>query len=504
MSVEEGVAGLVAGGRDAAARRRRLRGVLATAAVWVIGSAVVAVAQPGFDRRLSAALSAVAGVAVILVVSRITTDPARRFLRSIVAATITVSLLSGWLLRVLGVTGSLFGAGGLVERIALPLLVVLLAPLLGYALPGDPVRPRELWARRAAVRRSALPLDWLIGAYASVVAIPALLVGLAHHDRLLYVGQDLGLIVFFAFMYLVGRTVDADAARAEADELVGLLLLLGAAQFVLLGWEPAPIYSYVEAACAGAVAVALLRPGRAGMLALGLAATLLGADVASVLNSAKTQTSVAVEFYGAVAILGYLAIRLRRLVPQWLLVVVTVAGIVGFIGLTQDGATLRGQYHGTDQSNLGRTYEAQQVRAAIRQSPVSVAFGRGLGATIDESGAPSIFKQTLVSGGRDLSHVQQIHLLAYSFLLKTGFLGLAWLLAFAVGLGVLVFRALERAARAHDPSLVVYAALPLLGFIQAQAATSHLAANPLNGLALGILATWVGTRRITPTPEEMA
>jgi hypothetical protein len=491
VTVDEGVAGLASGRPGAVARRRRIRASLTTGAVWVVGCTAVALAQPGSDRKLTAAVSAAAAIAVILIVRRLTADPARRYFRSVVGAMVTVSLFSGWLLRRLGtVTASAsFGAAGVVERIALPLLVVLLAPLVVDALPRELTRPRELWARRAALGRAARPLDWIMVAYPTVVAMPALLVGIAHHDRLLYVAQDLGLIVFFVFVYVAGRAVDPGTARARSDELVGVLLVLAAAQFVLLGWLPAPLYSYIEAACAGALAVALLHPRRAPLLPVGLAVTLLGADVASILNSRQTQASVAIELYGAFALLAYLAVALRRPVPRWLVVGVTVVALIVFVGFTTDGAALRGQYHGRDESNVGRTYEAHQVRAAIRHSPVSIVFGRGLGSTIDETGAPPIFKSALRSGGRDLAHVQSIHLLAYSFLLKTGFLGLAWLAAFAVALAILVYRTLEQTVRGRESSLVVYAALPLLGFLQAQGATSHLLANPLNSVALGILVT---------------
>lgn len=488
MSVDEVAAGLGASRPGTAARRRRL--YVATGVVWLVGSAAVAVAQPDNHRREAAVGAAIAAIAVILAVWRLTADPGRRYFRSLIGAILTVSLISGWLLRRLGtITASAsFGAAGLAERIVLPLLVVLLAPLVVNALPRDLLRLRELWERRAILRRSARPLDWIFVAYV-VVAIPALLVGLAHHNRLLYVAQDLGLVVFFVFVYVAGRAVDAGVALAGADELVGVLLLLAAAQFVLLGWEPAPLYSYVEAASAGALAVALLHPQRARLLPIGLAVTLLGADLASILNSRQTQATVAIQLYGALAVLAYLAIGLIRPVPRWLVVAVAVVGIVGFVGFTADGAALRGRYHGLDQSNVGRTYEAQQVRAAIRHSPVSIVFGRGLGSTIDETGAPPVFKDALRSGGRDLAHVQSIHLLAYSFLLKTGFLGVVWLAVFAVGLLTVVLRALARATREREPGLVVYAALPLLGFMQAQGATSHLLANPLNPLALGILVT---------------
>jgi hypothetical protein len=168
-------------------------------------------------------------------------------------------------------------------------------------------------------------------------------------------------------------------------------------------------------------------------------------------------------------------------------VAVAAIAFVGFVGFTHDGAALRGQYHGSDPSNVGRTYEARQVRAQVRRSPVSILVGRGFGSTIDETGAPRSFAQTLTTGGRDLAHVPEVHLLVYAFLLKEGLMGLAWLAAFGLGLAVLALRGLERAARARDPAFVVFAALPLIGIAAASAGASNLQANPLNALTLGIL-----------------
>jgi hypothetical protein len=83
--------------------------------------------------------------------------------------------------------------------------------------------------------------------------------------------------------------------------------------------------------------------------------------------------------------------------------------------------------------------------------------------------------------------VQEVHLLPYEFLLKDGLLGFAWLAAFVVGVAILGIRALETATRHRDPTLVVYAALPLLGLTAALAAATHLQDNPLNAFALGVL-----------------
>ena len=495
MSVDEGAPAAVGVAPGVAGRRQRLRSGLATGVFWIAGSAIVTVAQPSGDRRLAAAGTAVAGVAVILVVARLTEDRGRRYFRSVIWAIVAVSLTSTWLLRRLNAVGPNFSAPGLVERIALPLLVVLLAPLALSAL-----HRQGLWAQRASLLRSARSMDWIFGAYTTVVALPALVVGLAHHDRLLFVAQDLGLVVFFVFMYVAGRAIHPDVGRASAVELIDVLLALGAAQVILFKWEVPPLYVYIEAACAGAVAFVLLRPRTARLLPVALAVTLLAFDAVKIKGGGSSTT--AIEVAGALALLAYLVVRLRPVVPQWLVVAVAVAALTGFIGFTSDGAALRGQYHGSDPSNAGRAYEAQRVRAAVRHSPVSLVFGRGLGSTISEKGAAHVFTHGLVEGGRRLAHVQEIHLLVYSFLLKTGFLGLLWLAAFTIGLAVAALRALERAARERDPSFVIYTALPLIGFVQALAATSRLPANPLNALALGILVTCLGAGRLRRVPDE--
>ena len=478
MNAEGGVAGVPAA-PGPTTRRKALLTAIAVGAFWLAGSAVVVLAQSGSDRRYAALAAAGAGIAALVVVSRVTGDPARRYLRALVGATVATSVTSDWMLWHFGVASSAgFQVDGLVKRITLPLLIVLLAPLVA----------RLLWAARHSFSlRRLRSMDWIMGAYATVVLVPALGIGLLHHNRPVYIAQDLGLIVFFVFMYVAGRAATSEAARASADEIVQALLALAVAKLVLFGWDVSPLYSYVEAAAAAAIAVWLLRGRRAQLLPIAVAITLLAYDAVLIKRGANAST--AIELAGALAVLLYLALRARGLVPQWLIVAVAIVAIVGFVGYTHDGAAIRGQYQGGDASALGTTYEAHQVRATVRSSPVSLAFGRGLGGTVDETSAPRAFKATLIYGGRDPAHVQEVHLLGYSFLLKAGLLGMLWLAAFLLSLVILVFRGLERAAREPDPSLVLYVALPLLGVVQAFAASSRVQADPLNGLALGILAT---------------
>jgi hypothetical protein len=446
---------------------------------------VVAFAQPNSDRRLAAAGAAIAGIATILVVSRLTQDPGRRYFRSLVGAMVAVSISGDWLVQHLSGNQNSFRLYGLDTRIALPLMFVLLTPLVLRALPRR-LRSRALWRDRTLIWKEAAPVDWLAAAYALLI-LPDLALGIAHHAPKTYIAQDLGVIVFFVLAYVVGRTVSAEAGRAGAIELVDVLLLMAAAQAVL-GWGTTPIFTYVEAACAGALGLAVLEPRKARLLSLGLALVLLGADAVAV-KRGTTGSTTAIELAAALGVLAYLAVRARRLVPQWLVVGIAVVGLAGFLAVTSDGASVLGRYYGTDPSKAGRTYEAHQVRATVKSSPVSFVFGRGLGGSIDETQAPKIFAESLAYGGRNLARVQAVHLLPYEFLLKYGLLGFAWLAAFVVSVAILGVYALERASSQRDPTLVIYAALPMLGIAAALAAASHLQDNPLNAFALGVLVT---------------
>jgi hypothetical protein len=486
VSEKEGLAAAAAStNRSGPLRRMYLRGSLATAAFWLLGSAVVAVAQPNTDRSIAAAGAAAAGIATILAVARLTPDPGRRYFRSLVGTFVVVSVVGDWLVQHLISGSNSFIRYGLDTRIALPLIVVLLAPLVLGALPAR-LRSRALWHDRALILREARPLDWVAAAYALLI-LPDLALGVAHHAPKSYIGQDLGLIVFFLFAYVAGRTVDSDTGREMAAELVTVLLLLAAAQ-KLFGWDTTPIFTYVEAACAGALAFMLFQPRKPQLVAVGvLALVLLGADAVAIKNG--TGSTTAVELAAALGVIGYLVVRTRKLLPEWAVVAIAVAAVVGFLSFTADGVTVRGQYHGADESQIGRTYEAHQVREAVHSSPVSFLFGRGLGGSIDETKAPKLFAESLVYGGRDLAHVQQVHLLPYEFLLKYGLLGFVWLATFVVAVSILGLRALEAAARRRDATPVVYAALPLLGIAAALAAATHFQDNPLHAFAVGVLVT---------------
>ncbi len=488
--MEQGVARPLAS-TGQVSRRHALRGNLATSAFWLAGSAVVAAAQPGTDRRLAALGTAAVAIAAILVVSLLTADRHRRYFRALVTGMVAVPVASTWLLEHLVSKLGAFAVDGMETRIGLPLMIVLFAPLVLRALPVELRRPLALW-------RQARPMDWVMLGYCALI-LPGVALGVAHHASKTYIAQDLGLVVFFVFIYLAGRTVATEAARASATELIGVLLLLAVATTPLLGGVVPPLYTYLGAACAAAIAYVVLRPKSNQLLLLGgLAVVLLATQAVGVRNGSGSTT--AVELAGALGVIAYLAVRVRRFIPQWLIVGLAVVALIGFVGFTSDGRTLQGRYAGPDPSNTGRTFEADQVRTEVASSRPALVLGRGFGATIDETTAPVVFQQSLLSGGRDLAHVQEVHLLAYDFLLKDGLLGFAWLGAFVLALGVLVIQALEAASRQRDPTLVVYAALPVVGLAVGLAAATHLQVNPLIAFPLGILVTRFDGR-VSPRPR---
>jgi len=493
VRADEGLASAaVAAGRPT--RGVRLRWGLGTGAFWLLGSAVVALAQPGNDRRLAAVGTAALSIGAIVAVSVLTEDAQRRYFRALVAGMVAVPVASTWFLNHLIRNQGSFAIGGLETRIGLPLMVVLYTPLVVAALPAELHHPRAVWRSRSLLWPLAQPMDWIMVAYAALV-VPGLILGLAHHASKTYMAQDLGLVVFFVFMYLAGRIATLEAARASAEELVSALLLLAIANQLFLGGVTPPLYTYLGAACAAGIGFLVLRPRGANLLLVGLALVLLVSQAVAVKEGSGSTT--AIELAGALGIFAYLVIRRSRLLPQWIVVALALVALVWFIGFTSDGRTLQGQYQGADPSNTGRTFEAQQIRDEVKHSKVSLVLGRGLGATIDETQAPVVFQQTLISSGRDLAHVQEVHLLAYEFLLKNGVAGFAWLGVFVLTLSLLVVRVLERASTQRDPTLVVYPALPVLSLAVGLAAATHLQVNPLSGFAIGVIATLVAREPAT-------
>ena len=95
---------------------------------------------------------------------------------------------------------------------------------------------------------------------------------------------------------------------------------------------------------------------------------------------------------------------------------------------TQGGTVLLQTYRGQDVTLSQRVFEGQQVLNEIPSAPVGNLFGRGLGATVDLSQSPD--SRTLLSSGRDLMAVNDVHVLFYDWLMKRGYIGIVWLVGF--------------------------------------------------------------------------
>jgi len=127
---------------------------------------------------------------------------------------------------------------------------------------------------------------------------------------------------------------------------------------------------------------------------------------------------------------------------------------------------------------------------SIGESPVAEAFGLGPGATLDLRGSPDA--KTLLSSGRNLRRVDDVHMLSSYLLLKLGAIGVIWAGILAAALyrvtaGVLVGRGRLEADRKRNPWSLSLLLFVLAGVAYSLPAATNLLANPLIPLLLGTL-----------------
>lgn len=151
------------------------------------------------------------------------------------------------------------------------------------------------------------------------------------------------------------------------------------------------------------------------------------------------------------------------------------------IGLLMLGRTQAGW----DVTLTHRAYETRMVFELIGSSPSTLLFGGGPGATVDLSGSPDVM--TLISAGRNVYAVDDVHLLTSWILLKFGLLGIIWLIMLMIWFLGTAYRILS----AQEPPIIDVALLLLAsaGLIAALSAATYLFTNPLTGLSLGALST---------------
>ena len=376
-----------------------------------------------------------------------------------------------------------FTLDGLAKKFAIPLIVGLLMPVIVV-----------LWRRRRAWA-SPQVMDAVIAFLAASSALGAA-VGLLRGNELLDVAQDLGLAALFIACYLAGRLMPAEAAAEAGPGLLKALVVV-AALSVLLDPFISTLPSLQMAVGFAAVAFSLTNGGQRlwGLLGLGIiAGSILGLSVQDPLTQ-YFQLAL-----GA-CVLVYLLLLRRWRVPAaavWLVLAAGAAVLFVLVPRVESLVTL--EYRGKDVSFGQRVYEARKVRDSVDGSVGNAALGRGLGATVDLRRSPDAV--TLRNAGRDLRRVDDVHLLPYDVVLKRGLIGLAWLVAFVLALAQLVPRAAGQAQGGERRTPMAYLMLiPLLGLVDAPPAASHIFANPLGPLCLGLV---VAAQVAAPHPRREA
>lgn len=145
-------------------------------------------------------------------------------------------------------------------------------------------------------------------------------------------------------------------------------------------------------------------------------------------------------------------------------------------------ALVTGNLHSEDVTIAQRSYEASRVIASNVSNPIYLIVGAGPGATVDLSQSPDAL--TLLAAGRDLSAVDDVHLLPAHLFLKLGLAGIAWmaiLVSSVASIGKVVL------VDDPDPRSVLAFLFVVSGIAMSIPAATHLFANPLVPLLLGAL-----------------
>jgi hypothetical protein len=381
---------------------------------------------------------------------------------------------------------------------------LILLVILGLGLHVSTAEP-ESFAAFHTIQRIVLPVAYAM--FAAACLLPAMSrrpVQVPAWVWLPAAGTGIGL---FVNAYLVGGSGPTDAL------LQNVVLFCG---FAMLGWFGLQAATWSERTLRrllGTLLLAALAAGALGVLgfvpflALGVpgffAAVVLAlrgprnrvrylvlCGVLGVMMLINLQPNPTLPIQ--VAVLAQVALcsavlALVLLVPRRLRAgtIAVGAGAAIYVFVQLGGLNLlMGQYSSDDVTVAHRSYEANLVLDRVADSPWTILFGYGPGGTVDLSGAPDA--ATLELAGRDLTTIDDVHLLTAHLLFKMGILGLVWL---AVLLAA-VWRTVISCVVSTDVTGTYRLALLMFlvaGIADALPAATHLLSNLLVPLLLGML-----------------
>lgn len=374
-----------------------------------------------------------------------------------------------------------FAAFGAAKQYTLPVVYLVIA--LAIVLP----------AKVARGRRPTMPAwVWLPSAAIGLALIGNALIPGSGAGSLLNIAQGLALFGGFSMLAWFGLSA-TEWSPKQQGRLVALLLLgaLVAGATRAHGFTP-----FVALAVPGffsAVVLLIRSPGKRPRYFL--LAVLLGAlMVWNLQPDPNRPTSAAV----LAQVAACAAVVLLVFVPRVFRPAVLVLGLlaVTYLFFTHGGPQLlSGHYQSTDVTIAQRSYEAAQVDAGWQDNVFTLLVGHGPGATVDLASSPDA--GTLLSSGRNLHAVDDVHLLTAYLVLKVGLVGLAWLLLLVVA----VWKVTVSCVRSNDPGQgwrLFMLLFVIAGVVNAFPAATNLFVNPLVPLFLGVL--WA-TRGATPRPQ---
>lgn len=371
----------------------------------------------------------------------------------------------------LGRDGTLqtFAAFGQVKRIALPAVFVLFLGALLW-------RGRDEPPTRISMPRVWAALLWIVGV--STLASVAVPTGSSSIET-----AAQGLVLFVGMGLSAALGWSATAWPAEEKDRLLTVLLVAAVVALIVG--AGPFVSLAVPAVFTAAFLAVRSPRqrlRMCLLAVVLSA-LYWRDLAQ--RAEVGPISVAVELEIGVCAVVFLVAVLPRSARRPVLAVGGVAAVVAaMINVGQFGYVF-GEFGAFDDVTLAqRGYETFTVAQLIGASPVTLLLGAGPGGVVNLALSPDA--ATLFVAGRDLTAVDDVHLLTSHLLLKLGVAGLVWLAVLVVHMCRIAWAVLrEQRPEPFDVALLMFV---VGGIAVGIPAANNFIANPLPVVFLGVLA----------------